>query len=219
MRTHVFDTVVDEVLTSSAAEPVMVSMLRAVLLAYYDEQVLLVTDDYPTCVGTLYSFNDNKIYSILSLSFVDEYVFILMRADKVSPRKIISNIISEVKQSYRNLTGSEIQDIAFKALEVKNVLTEILVSSTRTSRKAIGLKTKVVDLPDMAVMKAYYECGRKVRYSSASEAEEHANVGSEVYGCPHCGLYHQGQPPTGQVVPDNIMEGRYRTAWRRYHGI
>ena len=219
MRTHVFETVVDEVLTVSAAKPVMVSALRAALLSYYDEHVLFVTDDYPACVDMLYGFNDKKIYSILSLSFVDEYVFILMRADKVSPRQIVSSIINDVKKSNPDLTGPEIQNVVFKALEVKNALIELLVSSTRTSRKAAGDDIKTVVLPDMAVMQAFYECGRKVQYGSTVEAAEHVTGDNEVYVCTHCGLYHQGKSPTGQTVPQNIMEGRYRTAWRRYHGV
>jgi hypothetical protein len=213
-------SIIDESLTLSNCSPYVTGLMREVFISHYATHTLFVSDNYPEIINVLYGMNDQKMYSIVSLSFVDEYMFFLLPLDQVSPRDAIREIISEVKQ-HTNFSNLELGKLIKNIHEVKFMLQMVFDSSIRTSRKAVGNNIVVSEpvLPPIEEMKRFYECERKTIYSSTEDATQKLSGVNEVYTCPHCGKLHQGQKPTGMAVPQNVMEGRYRTAWRRYHGI
>lgn len=211
--------VIDETLMLSASPSPIVSALRAELHRHYDKATLMVSDDYPTIIDTLYGFNDNEMYSVLSLSFEDEYTFFLLPTSAVASNKPINAFLAQLKMR-NDYNGEETMEVVLALHGITRALNEILVNSTRTSRKAVGNNNKPVPkLPSMATMKVFYECGRKAKYVSVNEADVRLGAGNNVYECEHCGLLHQGKEPTGQAIPQYIMNGRYSTAWRRYHKV
>lgn len=213
-------SIIDEALTLSSCSPRITNLMREVFIAHYATHTLYVSDNYPEIINVLYGMNDSKMYSIVSLSFVDEYMFFLLPLEQVSPRNSIRKIIVEVKKK-NNFSNLELGILIKQIHEMKTMLQELFDSSVRTSRKAVGSNDIVSEpvLPSMEDMKRFYECERKATYSSTENATLKLSGVNEVYTCLHCGNLHQGQKPTGMTVPKNVMEGRYRTAWRRYHGI
>lgn len=212
------DSVVEEVLLSSSLNPKITAFMLSTLKDYYSGNVISVSDSYPDTVAALYAIDDEKMYSIVSFSYVDEYVFILMPAEHVTPgQHIIKKIIAEVKNS-NNFTNVEIGETVRQIQDVRKALTEVFSSSTRTTRRATGTHEKVAVLPSLSEMQVFYECGRKVKYLTYEEALVQLDADNQPYFCSHCKNYHQGRLPSGDPVPQGIMEGRWRTTWRRmYH--
>lgn len=215
-----FDAVVDEIFSMSPTSPFVTNKAVNLLKTYYRENTIMVSDDFPEIKEALYSIEDHQMYTIFSLCFEDVYSYHLMLAKKVMPFDVLTNIIGSVKEELE-LTGPEIGELYAALKEPIFVLSEVLKSSTRTSRRAIGFGINEIPLPDMDELKTFYECGRKASYVTQQEAEKVAEGQKEnaAYKCPHCGLYHQGRPPTGDKIADEIMLSRYVTAWRRYHKI
>ena len=218
LSTKLFSNVVDEALTLSASSPTITSLLRAELIAYYADAVIFASDNYPDTINVLYAIDDNQMYSIVSLSYEDEYSFFLIPADGVAPRPVMKNVINRIKTEF-DLEGRELGEEIRKVQALNAVLHQILVSSTRTTRKAIHSIPKEIILPPVEEMQRYYECGRKTQYDTREEAESHISGENQSYRCNHCNLYHQGKEPTGQSIPTEIMHGRWQTAWRRYHNV
>ena len=193
--------------------------MRKALQQHFAEHVIMASDNYPDVIHTLYALNDKKRYSIVSFSYVDEYSFFLIEADAVYPAQLIKEVSQRVKTegSYQN---SELQALFVNLSKTWVVLRELFADSTRTTRIASdeGDKGEVV-LPPMVDMKRFYECERKTRYETIEEATDQLNFENSVYLCVHCGKLHQGKQPTGMSVPAHVMEGRYKTAYRRYHNI
>lgn len=213
------DSLIDEALSWSSVPPEITSRLRTELSDYYSQVLLMVDDFYPDVVKELYSLNDQKAYSIVSLSFADEYIFMLLPTSKVSSRVPVNAILKEWKQANTQLPGRMIGEMAERITSVQRSLDEILKNSTRTTRVAAGLHAKEFVMPEIEVMQRFYECGRKHSYPTAAEATEHLHSENGIYECPWCHGYHQGHLPTGMTIPRDVMEGRWRTAWRRYQGL
>lgn len=211
--------VVDEVLLLSPSPPSIVSTLRTELHRHYAQATIMVSDDYPTIIDKLYGINDGEMYSILSLSFEDEYTFFLLPSRDVAPNKPINAFLSQLKMR-NNYNGEQTMKVVMALHATTKTLNELLTNSTRSSRRSVGNNAKPEpQLPSLAKMKAFYECERKVKYTSVIDAREQLEEGNNVYSCEHCGRLHQGKEPTGQVIPQHIMNGRYSTAWRRYHKV
>lgn len=213
------DSLVDEVLSWSNVPPTITSRLRTAISAHYSQSLIMVDDFYPDVVNTLYALNDQGVYSIISLSFVDEYIFMLLPEDKVNLRNPVRSVLKEWKKENSHLSGAEIGEVARQVSTVQSNLNDILRDSTRTTRVATGLHAKEFIMPDVEVMQRFYECGRKHSYATAAEAADHLHLENGIYECSWCHGYHQGHAPTGMTIPREIMEGRWRTAWRRYQGL
>jgi hypothetical protein len=209
---------VDEIISMSSLPPRITEFYRNKVVQHLDDNVLSQSNNYPLIASELYGFNDEIMYSIVSLSFVNDYMFFLIRKDDLVMKKPTIETINFIKNNY-DYAGVDLGNIIKDVHAVKDELQNIIESSKRTTRKATGSNVKEVELPDMSVMKEYYECGRKVSYDSLDLTEGKLSGANEVYVCEHCGKYHQGKKPTGMNVPKDIMEGRYRTAWRRYHKV
>jgi rubrerythrin len=211
-------SVIEEVVALSTLPPVIASIVRNRLITYYDNHTLLVSEDYPDVLKTLYSYDDNKKYCIISLTSSEGYPFILLPYMEAHYPKVFSEIIVEVKNKFE-LSNSEIGAVVEKIQQVRKSLKEIIDSSTRTSRMATGFTESNFAFPPVEVMQKFYECGRKAVYYSYEETQRLLMADNDVYKCKHCSFYHQGQTPTGDEIPQEIKEGRWRTGWRRYHNI
>ena len=132
--------------------------------------------------------------------------------------KVFADLISFIKDEgeYQR------ENLGAIIIEVKKVvyaIHEILHSCMRTTRKAVGSGVKEIVFPSNDELQRFYECERKVRYISLETVEKDLQVNKESYKCKHCGFFHQGSHPTGQVIPDEIMVGRWKTTWRRTKGV
>lgn len=216
---NVLDSTIDEVLSLSALPPSLTPSIRELLTTYYSENVVMVSDHYPDVASALYGFDDNEMYSIISVAFVDSYVYVLIPTVKVAPRECMKILVNLIKDTFSE-SGPEMGYTIKRLGLTQSALIEILTSSTKSKRRSIdnGGEDEVV-LPEMAVMRAFYECGRKAQYVSVEEAKQFLASDNSVYLCSRCHKYHQGKPPTGDTIPQANMENRWRTAWRRYHNV
>jgi len=214
-----FDSLVDEVMVLSPFSPKVTSWIAEKVKAHYRASVLFATVDYPLVADTLYSKDDNVMYAIVSVSYVDDYYFYLLPADAVKVNKSVLREITFYVKDHEASTNKEIGEVIGKSNTLLSALGELMVSSTRSRRKAIVGDEPEFVLPSVEVMQAYYECGRKVQFSSEEDALEHLEGENAVYRCKRCNLWHQGRHPTGQKVAQSVMEGRWRTVWRREHGV
>jgi hypothetical protein len=132
-------SVIEEVVALSTLPPVIASIVRNRLITYYDNHTLLVSEDYPDVLKTLYSYDDNKKYCIISLTSSEGYPFILLPYMEAHYPKVFSEIIVEVKNKFE-LSNSEIGAVVEKIQQVRKSLKEIIDSSTRTSRLQVSRK-------------------------------------------------------------------------------
>jgi hypothetical protein len=219
MYKEIMSSLVDEVLCAANLPPRYVSFLRNGLRDHYEQFVLDINDDYPYLAHKLYEFNDNEMYSIVSLSFVNKpYVMFLIARGEISGQKVFRSLVTFIKDEHiyeRENLGA----ILSKVSEISKIFQEMIASCTRTSRKAVGVGVKDVELPSREELQRFYECERKVRYLSLTELENALQVDKQGYLCHHCGTYHQGSSPTGEIIPAHIMYGRWVTTWRRKNGV
>jgi len=219
LSSKLLSAAVDEALSLSECTPDIVSSMREILINHLDTHTVMATDHYPDAIDVLYNMNDNKMYSIVSLSFVDEYLYFVILAEDLRADALVRNFVNNMKAS-RTLLSEEIGVFVRSITSGFKVFHEIMGDSTRTTRRAVGTNNiEVAVLPSDEVLKAFYECGRKTAYSSSEAVLQDLNGENQPYLCKHCGLYHQGKEPTGQSIPEHIMQGRHRTAWRRYYNV
>lgn len=205
----------------------LISLLRE----YFIDSTLLVTDSdsemrefvYGTDVGV------DRQHVIVALSFISEPYLLFIGANEYVTlasvqREFIAymkkRLVQQAEIEKRKVYGHEIAETVNLVVQIFNNMRELLNSSVRSKRK--GYNTAVhddVELPSKEVLQKFYECGRK---SVLSEQDRQRFVleGEEtVYLCSRCGGYHRGHTPTGQKIPEEIMYGRWRTAWRRYYNL
>jgi len=220
MTTAVLHSVVDEALSLSDLPPYILTILSESIKSFYDENTVTAIDDpgIPEITKFLYELDDNKLYSIVSLCYQDKYTHFLLPAENVKLPFRATDIIKLAREKY-NLQGKEISDFAMKLKKVSHIFNEIFSSSTRTTRRAVGNDGKEVVLPSVDELERFYKCGRKHRYESLESAAEALSGVNDAYLCSFCNGWHQGKTPTGQSIPQHVQEGRWVTAWRRYHGV
>ena len=219
LSTHTFSSAIEETLQLSMLSPQLTSMLRADLIKHYETSIIMASDDYREALDALYSINDNEMYTVVSFCFEDEYTFFLLPAQDLTPHSVTKSLIKRLKAE-NDYTGEETREMVTSLVETAQTLHELLAIQKRSTRRAVGHNgNNEIELPSMEVMKKFYECGRKARYSSVEEVQNDLGKDNHVYSCVHCGGLHQGRQPTGFAVPQDIREGRYTTAWRRYNHI
>jgi hypothetical protein len=219
MHKGYMDTLVDDVLCSANLPPRYVNFLRTELIEHYNKVVIDVSDDYPLLASELYGLNDNVVYSIFALSYVDrEYLMLLMRHDDVDAKVAFMSLVKLIKSDglYQR---EKLGEIIVKVGKLRDEFKDLVNSCVRTSRKATGSGVKEVTLPSKEELQRFYECGRKVAYPSLEALQEALQVKKQGYLCKHCGFYHQGSQPTGQEIPEHIMYGRWVTNWRRKNNV
>lgn len=214
------DSVVDEALSLSDLPPYIVAIMSDIIKKHYAESIVTAIDDpgIPEITKFLYGLNDNKLYSIVSFCYQDKYTHFLLPAKNVKLPFKATDIIKLAREKY-NLQGKEISDFALKLKDVSHTFNDVFSSSTRTTRRAVGNDGKEVELPPVEELERFYKCGRKQRYESRESAAEALSGVNDAYLCPFCDGWHQGKTPTGELIPQHIQEGRWVTAWRRYHGV
>lgn len=217
-----FSSLIDECLSWSSLPVSIVSLLREELQSYYSKHLLFSTDEYPEAITKLYGYEDDKFYSLISLCFVEEYSFLLLPSTKAGPFGAQTIIIERFKKEF-DYSGIELGNAIREIIATIRYMDKIITSSTRTKRQALEGKnqgtSETFEWPEVAVLKRFYECGRKVAFDSREEVLEALEIGTQPYQCDHCHKWHQGRQSAGEAVPESIVIGRYRTAWRRYQGI
>lgn len=183
---------------------------------------LAYSSDLPYVVRSLYAIGDQEMYSIISVCGFEGYEAVLVPPLMTLTKSSLVSTIQMLKDSGKYEKESLQTEIA-KATQLLRAVLELLRDSTRTSRRAIGhgVATEEFEFPDYEILKAFYECGRKVAYESIAEVESNLESGNDVYLCVHCSKYHQGKSKLYSAPPvaEEVILGRYKTAWRRYNRV
>ena len=187
-------------------------------------KTIVRSDNLPSVIRKLYAIDDNEMYSIISVCSSVSYEAILTPQFAPYMFKTARTNTIELLKSSGKYAGKDLHDEILKVGNLLNSVFGLLKHSTRTSRRAIGNglpSTREFEFPDYEILKAFYECGRKVSYESVIEGEANLEYNNSIYLCTHCNRYHQGQPrvSTAPQVPEEVVLGRYRTTWRRYNKI
>lgn len=223
MRTnlHPLTLQVQELFLDSNLTPKVNLMLLKGIDDYFQQQTIACSNNMPQLVDKLYLIGDNEMYTIISTCNHSGYHAALMPAIQGIIRSSAKDTIKYIKES-----GEYQKEDLSKVIKDVNVLMKsvllVLRDSTRTTRRAIGTTDfKEVEFPDYETLKVFYECERKVRYGSVEEGNAGMIAGNNIYLCPHCSGYHQGQARVAGApeVPLNVQLGRYKTAWRRYNNV
>lgn len=205
---------------SSHLTPEVNFMLLKGIDDYFKSQTIEITDNLPRLVKKLYAIGDGKLYTIIGVCYQDQYEAVLTTPLLNFIRSSSQEAISFLKESSER---GESLEIAIRDVnDFMKVVLEVLRNSTLSSRKAIGdSAVKEVEYPDYGTLKAFYECGRKVKYHSYEEAESNLERVNSIYLCSSCSHYHQGRAVARNAppLPEDIKLSRYKTVWRRYHKI
>lgn len=216
--------VIDECLLEAKLPLDDVYRVRNALIKQYVDGVLYCSTDYKDTAAFLYGLNDNEFYYIVSFCVREEYVFLVYKKDVYDSRKWYGLILDELKSS--GVEGKIVGE-RFSLLKDLGLLVHgIFHDCIRSKRKSVSAPIEQDEFiyPSYEVLKTYYECGRKRKFVSVSEASGNRDgFGSKdtaVYNCPHCSFYHIGRSKAEDyIIPEEVMTGRYKTAWRRYQKI
>jgi hypothetical protein len=218
--THPLTLQVQEIFTESDLAPEVTRLLLDELNSYFVRHTITYSENLPAIVETLYAIADQKMYTIVSVCDFHGYKAVLLPPLQHLIKDSSKETITRLKMSGKYEGVSLHAEIMKVNTLLKHVL-ELLRSSTRSTRKAIGLEGKEVEFPDDETLKIFYECGRKVSYDSKEHAESNVTSENALYRCRHCNKFHQGRKKavTAPPVDYEVKLGRYKTAWRRYHKI
>lgn len=221
--THPLTQQVQELFIDSELTPDVTCLFLKELNDIFVGNTIMHSNNLPAVVRRLYEIDDNQIYSIISVCTLDGYEAVLLPQLLPEVFKNARNKTVELLKKSGKYAGKELYDEIFKLGALLAIVIRVLKHSTRTSRRAIGNgeSSHEIEFPDYETLKAFYECGRKVAYASFGEGEANLEYNNNVYLCIHCNKYHQGQPKaaTAPPVAEEVILGRYRTAWRRYNKI
>lgn len=221
--THLLTLQVQELFIDSELTPDVTYVFLKEINDLFVSKTITQSNYLPAVVRRLYEIDDNAMYSVISVCGFDGYEAVLMpQLHPVMFKKARTETIGLLKASGK-YTGKELHDEILKVGSLLRSIITLLNDSTRTSRRAIGngVLTQKVEFPDYETLKAFYECGRKVSYESMGEGEANLEYNNNIYLCGHCNKYHQGKPrvSTAPPVAEEVILGRYKTAWRRYNKI
>lgn len=222
--THPLTLQVQEVFINSELTPDATCLFLKELNDLFVSKTIIQSNNLPLVVRRLYAIDDGEMYSIISVCSSDGYEAVLM--PQLPPfmfKKARTETIELLKLSGK-YAGKDLYNEILKLGNLLNSVLTLLKDSTRTSRRAIGNgqpPTHEVEFPDYETLKAFYECGRKVSYETMIEGEANLEYNNSIYLCVHCSKYHQGKPRAfaAPSVAEEVILGRYRTAWRRYNKI
>jgi hypothetical protein len=221
--THPLTLQVQELFIDSELTPDATFIFLKEVNDLFVSQTILHSNDLPLVIRKLYAIDDNEMYSVISVCGVNGYEAVLMPQLPPFMFKQARTETVELLKASGKYAGKELYNEILKVGNLLHAVFALLKDSTRTSRRAIGNAelTQTVEFPDYETLKAFYECGRKVSYESMVEGEANLGYNNNIYLCAHCNKYHQGQPrvSTAPPVAEEVILGRYKTAWRRYHKI
>ena len=198
------------------------------LTEFFEENVILVSDKYHDLTEEIYQDkNVGKIFRIAAISFEKpDYLLFLLDEKIVDFKAVFVKTMGIHKAKFsREELSLEMKDFAPKWAEYSSMFRNLLNSSLRSVRKVKENRNSVKSddflFPDLKTMEIFYKCGRKIRFENKEKAENSQieSGAKSVYECSFCLGWHSGNPPTGQEIPQEIMEGRYKTIWRRMQGI
>jgi hypothetical protein len=222
--THPLTLQVQELFIGSELTPDVTCLFLSEINDFFVSHTIIHSDNLPLVVSRLYEIDDKEMYSVISVCGVTGYEAVLI--PQMVPamfKKIRTETIEFIKASGK-YSGQELYAEIDKVGGLLNAVNRLLRDSTRTSRRAISndiSPSQEIEFPEYDALKAFYKCGRKVAYKTVIEGETNLEYGNTIYLCVHCNEYHQGKNRVSNapVVAEEIMMGRYKTAWRRYHKI
>ncbi len=207
---------VDEIIGVSELPPKATSYLRETLTKYLEDQLINHGDDYPLLVKELYSLNDNQHYSLLALaSDYTGYHLFLFPQEALIMGAFKRDYMKWIKATFVFENGAAIGAMVKKVEDVFKTFREINADCIRTRRSATGYGEKPIGFPSEEELQRFYECERKKSYDTLEEALAVPEKGKEPYVCNYCSKYHRGAPRTGDVIPHDIVVGRWKTTYRR----
>lgn len=218
---HPLTLQVQEIFLNSHLSPNINFLLIEGIDEYFKRSTLDISDNLPRLIKKLYSIGDNKIYTVISICSQNQYKAVLISPLTHFINHSAKNAITFLRQSGA-FNGNTLQTAIKDVNDLMKIALEVLRDSILSSRKAVGDKPiEDVDYPDYETLKSFYECGRKMKYSSYEEAESNLDAVNSVYLCPICSYYHQGRAPSVKSLPisEDIKLSRYKKIWRRYHKI
>lgn len=213
---------IQELFVDSPLTPDLTALFLSSLDDVFMKHTIMCSDNLPAVVEHLYGIDDGNMYAVISVATVDEYKAVLIPLLSPIIRGAAVPVINHLKESglYAGVTLNE--EIK-KLTKFLSFVLEVLTNSIKTKRKAIGNggNPNEVVFPDDEVLRAFYECGRKVAYPSADTSGIVVYSENSLYHCKRCQQYHQGRTSVANapVVPDEIMMSRYKSTWRRYKKI
>lgn len=216
--------IIDECLLEAKLPLSDVYRVRDALIEQYVDGVLYCSTDYKDTSAFLYGLHDNEFYYIVSFCVQEEYVFLVYKKEVYDSRKWYGLVLEDLKSAgiEGRLVGERFSLLKDLGLLVHGIFHDCI----RSKRKSVSSVEEAEDFvyPSYEVLKTYYECGRKRKFDTISDAESSkdsfGSVDTVVYDCPHCGFYHIGRERAKDYsIPEEVMTGRYKTAWRRYQNI
>lgn len=212
---------VDEFLTASPLPAYLNGELVRLLEEQWDSNVQLVTDSDDEMREHIYGNPEKILYAVTALSYQDEpYMYMVIPWFSFEVRQVFNKLIRFYIDGGRYSSQVEMGEMIKTISKVKSNL-NVLVSEGILRSKRVNKNSDenpTFNLPSDEELQVFYECGRKVKYGSEQEAEEHLSENEhklKPYLCVRCEKWHNGKPPTGEIIPKEVMVGRWRTTWKR----
>jgi hypothetical protein len=224
MFSHLLDSTIDEILLTSSLPSKFVSFLREAFTEQNINSPVVASADFKDTKNKLYELNDGQKYSIIAID-VNNFSYVIIPDYQFSIHRnmlqqVFSSVIFRMRES--GISGHDLDPYVVELHRIKAQLKNVFTELTMSSRIAV-LSQKVDNehftFPDNTVLKVYYECGRKTKYATMDEAQRDLLSVNTIYSCKHCNNYHQGHEPSQQVIPQHVMEERWKVSWRRYQHI
>ena len=218
---EILEEIISQTFTMSTLNPKQVGFITQFLTNFYVKNTVFISTDYVELAHKLYEFKDNQMYSIVAVSTPEyEYLMFLVKGETKKTSLISRGLLNVLKEE-STLVGEQMGAFVTQFHADFEMWKELIQNSTRSTRLSVS-ETNVDDFvsPSKEDLQLFYECGRKTKFVTIEEANDRAtSSGKNVYKCSHCGYYHVGSEPSGMNIPSHVMEGRWRTAYRRKNRI
>jgi hypothetical protein len=224
MYSHLLDSTIDEIFLSSTLPSKFISFIREAFTERHINSAVIASTDLKDAKNKLYELNNGQKYSILAVDVqtfsylvIPDYQFSIHRN---MLQQLFSDVILRIKES--GISGHDLDPHVVELHRVKAELKNVFNELTMSSRIAVlsqNVDNEHFIFPDNTVLKEYYECGRKTKYATMDDAQKDLLSVNTIYSCSHCNHYHQGHEPSYQVIPQQVMEERWKVSWRRYQRV
>lgn len=203
----------DEALCDWNAPAEMHAGLTSKLCRYYSQGIFIT--GFKDAIGYIY---DNELPDYHDIFDLGDSLFLILPGNLTFPKDCLLRSIEELHAAGMEPSEAEFQEkIGMLIAGVK--LAHQHMALLRNSRRRAGDVKDVPEFPDFETLRKFYECGRKTKHPSRSDAERRLNTGQRPYACSHCSSWHKGHPPGSYVHSREVMERRYQRTWRRYMNI
>lgn len=212
---HIITDIIDEAFVDSELTPDDQSKVRDILVSSYLEDIHFF-DSETAANHYIYS---NHMTDAQDVHRVDSVCFVLPGALNIN--KKAKPFIRSLQDRYKDnpeRIGSEVRKATATIHSVRQAFLNYRISRRKYTEGSHLLDAEPV-YPEDIVLQKFYECGRKVQYSTEEDTQVHLQIGNDPYQCHWCGNWHQGRKPSGEFIPFEMKKHRWQQSWRRHHGI